>query len=283
VLEQSEFVPTRRGVSEAREAQAGHLVFVASQQAVFQCLFHATQRHFPSLQVTLVDRIEVSDPPDRSTKLVLIGQWRKWASPAFVQECRRRFPEAAIGLVVEHGAQDIDPALLQHRLIRGILPMTLPLDVWLAVVTLILAGGEFLQHPAPVTDRNHVVEHADDWPDLAMPPQSDEWSDLPRDVRALSQPRTTAVAADVHERTDPSLDALTARERQVLTLVSEGYQNKLIADRMALSEHTVKAHVHNLIAKLRVTNRTQAAAYLHEHARGMGGGERAQPWSNSVR
>jgi len=61
------------------------------------------------------------------------------------------------------------------------------------------------------------------------------------------------------------LDALTAREREILILVSEGYQNKLIADRMALSEHTVKAHVHNLIAKLRVTNRTQAAAYLHEH------------------
>ncbi|NGP18396.1 response regulator transcription factor [Devosia chinhatensis] len=55
---------------------------------------------------------------------------------------------------------------------------------------------------------------------------------------------------------------LTPRERQVLELLSEGYQNKLIADRMALSEHTVKVHVHNLITKLRVTNRTQAAAAL---------------------
>ena len=61
------------------------------------------------------------------------------------------------------------------------------------------------------------------------------------------------------------LDALTAREHEILILVSAGFQNKLIADRMGLSEHTVKAHVHNLIAKLRVTNRTQAAAYLHEH------------------
>ncbi|MGH6862017.1 MAG: response regulator transcription factor, partial [Phyllobacterium sp.] len=45
-----------------------------------------------------------------------------------------------------------------------------------------------------------------------------------------------------------------------LELLSEGLQNKIIADRLTLSEHTVKVHVHNLIRKLRVHNRTQAAA-----------------------
>ena len=46
----------------------------------------------------------------------------------------------------------------------------------------------------------------------------------------------------------------------MLGLLSQGLQNKLIADRLELSEHTVKVHVHNLIRKLHVHNRTQAAA-----------------------
>jgi DNA-binding NarL/FixJ family response regulator len=86
----------------------------------------------------------------------------------------------------------------------------------------------------------------------------------------LSRPHPFAVPPPRQARKTPGgdpvlgIDSLTARERQILQLVSEGYQNKLIADLMSLSEHTVKAHVHNLIAKLRVTNRTQAAAaFLH--------------------
>jgi DNA-binding NarL/FixJ family response regulator len=58
----------------------------------------------------------------------------------------------------------------------------------------------------------------------------------------------------------PPLCSLTAREQEILELLSEGHQNKLIAHRMSLSEHTVKVHVHNLLSKLRVSNRTQAAA-----------------------
>lgn len=57
-----------------------------------------------------------------------------------------------------------------------------------------------------------------------------------------------------------ALSSLTAREQEILELLSEGHQNKLIAHKMSLSEHTVKVHVHNLLAKLRVSNRTQAAA-----------------------
>jgi DNA-binding NarL/FixJ family response regulator len=53
---------------------------------------------------------------------------------------------------------------------------------------------------------------------------------------------------------------LTLREHEILQLLSEGLQNKIIADRLTLSIHTVKVHVHNLIRKLRAHNRTQATA-----------------------
>jgi DNA-binding NarL/FixJ family response regulator len=52
---------------------------------------------------------------------------------------------------------------------------------------------------------------------------------------------------------------LTRRQRDVLALISEGKSNKLIADALGMSESTVKAHVKQIIRRLHVVNRTQAA------------------------
>jgi DNA-binding NarL/FixJ family response regulator len=52
---------------------------------------------------------------------------------------------------------------------------------------------------------------------------------------------------------------LTRRQRDVLALISEGKSNKLIADALGMSESTVKAHVKQIIRRLNVVNRTQAA------------------------
>ena len=52
---------------------------------------------------------------------------------------------------------------------------------------------------------------------------------------------------------------LTRRQRDVLALLSEGKPNKLIAGALAMSESTVKAHVKQIIKRLQVANRTQAA------------------------
>ena len=52
---------------------------------------------------------------------------------------------------------------------------------------------------------------------------------------------------------------LTPRERCVLELLERGMANKIIAYRLGLSQSTVKAHVHNIISKLKVRNRTEAA------------------------
>jgi DNA-binding NarL/FixJ family response regulator len=54
---------------------------------------------------------------------------------------------------------------------------------------------------------------------------------------------------------------LTTREAQVLGLVSKGASNKQIASRLVISEHTVRAHLRNILDKLGLDNRIQAATW----------------------
>jgi NarL family two-component system response regulator LiaR len=73
----------------------------------------------------------------------------------------------------------------------------------------------------------------------------------------------TVAARLVHALADRpragALDELTTREREVLALIAQGRSNKRIALELGISEKTVKTHVGHVLAKLDVTDRTQAA------------------------
>ena len=59
---------------------------------------------------------------------------------------------------------------------------------------------------------------------------------------------------------DPAAD-LTPREMEVLQLIAQGHSNAEIATKLFITERTVKAHVSNLLSKLHLSDRTQAAIY----------------------
>jgi DNA-binding NarL/FixJ family response regulator len=55
------------------------------------------------------------------------------------------------------------------------------------------------------------------------------------------------------------LTSLTAREREILALVAQGHSNRDIADTLVISERTARTHVSNVLSKLQLSSRTQAA------------------------
>lgn len=67
-------------------------------------------------------------------------------------------------------------------------------------------------------------------------------------------------------RHEPRLhDELTERELEVLLCIGQGMTNKEISDNLYIGIKTVKTHVSNILAKLEVGDRTQAAVYAHQH------------------
>ncbi len=74
----------------------------------------------------------------------------------------------------------------------------------------------------------------------------------------VAQPRTPRQAAK------QEFGGLTAREREVAALISQGESNREIAEQLVISERTVESHVANILSKLGFTARTQIAAWAAE-------------------
>jgi DNA-binding NarL/FixJ family response regulator len=70
-----------------------------------------------------------------------------------------------------------------------------------------------------------------------------------------------------HGQTQDKLAALSDQERKVLELIGEGLTNRQIGERLFLAEKTVKNYVSNVLAKLGLERRTQAAVFAHEVSR----------------
>jgi DNA-binding NarL/FixJ family response regulator len=209
----------------------------AEAGAVFQGLVQSLERTFTDITIHLCSKFVEVEDFDEEIGLVLIHTGFVTDLSECTARCRKRFPNASITMMIDEPSTSLAELnyLFDNKLVQGLLPFSLKLDVWLAVIWLLLNGGEY--YPSA------IIRSSDISPNHTTSGKSQPFSD---------QINASGVAKPIK--------SLTIREHQILELLSEGLQNKIIADRLKLSEHTVKVHVHNLIRKLRVHNRTQAAA-----------------------
>jgi len=86
-------------------------------------------------------------------------------------------------------------------------------------------------------------------------------------IRRLSKKGTTPAAAAAGARLGIREQgaALSTREREIVVLVAQGFKNKEMAERMFISEQTVKNHLHNIFDKLGVSDRLELALYAIHH------------------
>lgn len=82
------------------------------------------------------------------------------------------------------------------------------------------------------------------------------------EINAMTDARTAGLAAGdtgaASRPDEPGIDALTARERQVIELLAQGLSNRRIAGALSISEHTAKFHVNSILSKLGASTRTEA-------------------------
>lgn len=96
--------------------------------------------------------------------------------------------------------------------------------------------------------------------------EPDELVDLLKQAHEGAKAYSQAVAKYLNEREgqEDVFDTLTDRETQILQEVARGFRNKQIADRLFISESTVKVHMKSLLKKLKVPSRTAATVLYLE-------------------
>ncbi|HJR32016.1 MAG TPA: two-component system response regulator NarL [Pseudomonas sp.] len=89
-------------------------------------------------------------------------------------------------------------------------------------------------------------------------------------VLVISPGLTQVMAQALRAPARQAVVELTERERQVLKTIASGFSNKVIGHKLGITEGTVKVHVKNLLHKLGLRSRVEAAVWAMEHLRNAG-------------
>jgi DNA-binding NarL/FixJ family response regulator len=84
-------------------------------------------------------------------------------------------------------------------------------------------------------------------------------------IASILNERVNSNGAHEKNTETPKIALLTDREREVIKLIGEGIKNKQIAERMFISEATVRHHLTSVFAKLGVTDRFELVIYAFQH------------------
>lgn len=219
------------------------LLFVGPPDVISGAMAAAIEREFPCLSVKHATELKsVLGEFEIPLRLLLVDLHLAYELSSCAGEVLRRHPSIAVVIVTDgdlRGAAGWLPAI-DTRLVRGVLPLNVSLDVLLSILRIILKGGTYF--PSIAYGNQDSVS----WEGNSPHPFDEVRSHVAREIQGKT------------------MDQLTKRENEILARIALGNQNKIIAAALGLSEHTVKIHIHNIITKLGVHNRTEAVALYFE-------------------
>jgi DNA-binding NarL/FixJ family response regulator len=209
------------------------LVVVERRDFLRGCLNHWLNQFCDEFQPVTVADVETAavDDAARQAAAVLIGvgraEWAdQWVSRQ-VKWLRENCPQVPIALLVEapDGDELSTAVTMANQLgVQACITTSTSLTVAVAALRLVAAGGQYfpnVPHPAQASD-------------------------------------TASVNVVRPGRPGERCEKLTPREQAVMSILAVGAQNKIIAYKLGMSMSTVKAHMHSIIRKLQVRNRTEA-------------------------
>lgn len=220
------------------------LLFVGPSNLMSGAMAAAIEKEFPCLRVERAASLRAAlDEFEIPLRLLLVDLHLANELSSLGGEVLRRHPTSAFAIVTDsdlRGSAERFHAI-DTRIVRGVLPMNVSLDVLLSMLRIILRGGTYF---ASIVYSNQ-----------------ENLSAQTNGVDLLAEPKAQLAKTD-HGKT---IQQLTKRENEILARIALGNQNKIIAAALGLSEHTVKIHIHNIITKLGVHNRTEAVALYFDH------------------
>jgi DNA-binding NarL/FixJ family response regulator len=220
-----EFELSTNGEGVAFVPAASMIAIVDRSRLRRECLKLAIAHHSPQWQISeFASADELLRVGGDGFDLVVIGAaTAEHVDLRQIEAVRDALPDMPLVVIAENGNPQRARQILSTGA-RGFLPASLSLKVLMGAFDLVLAGGVYVPSSLIETAsaRSGTVESSNERP-------AEPWSEL------------------------------TRRQRDVLALISQGKSNKLIADALSMSESTVKAHVKQIIKRLHVSNRTQAA------------------------
>lgn len=224
--------------STARRVVVGHPVRLVADS--LKALFRGLA---PDLQVTQATAVrEVLSALQSARYDLLIWSTLQFHNEAvaIIPQFKQLQSDLRILLLVESYDRDlIDRAVAMG--IRGVITATTPGEMAVGVARLLLQGGTFI----PTGGEDNVAAAPHSW----GPPMAD-----------LTVTPRRPVPNEAMRQYE-----LTPRQWEVLGLLGNGKSNKAIAKDLGMQETTVKAHIKQIMKKLNVENRTQAALFAVRH------------------
>jgi DNA-binding NarL/FixJ family response regulator len=240
------------------------IIVIESRALLRSCMQHALAASLPEAQVECVNSPDECNSTD--AQLLLVGLDPRFdCGPAqldnLFQTLRGGRAATPIGIYL-HSDDPLAVTSVARFDVAGILLPSSSLELVIAAVRLMAVGGrflpsEFLRAGGGADTSIHEFATISTHCSATTPASPSEISlDNSTDYFSLTMPRPSEMA--------PSKGILTIREEEVLKSLRAGRQNKIIAYELGISESTVKVHLRNIMKKLKVSNRTQAAMRIDE-------------------